>query len=119
MSSRSLESRIEQAIQEYDKVVLLTEDLCETFDREFLTAEIMNRKILILSVKLPDMQAGRVVCKRIDEETAQEICRLYHTYEFADHFVVIGQSATFASIFNYVRTGILTPKEAWLALLEE
>ncbi|MCM1100976.1 MAG: hypothetical protein NC398_06285 [Acetatifactor muris] len=115
---RSLENRIEQAIQEYDKVVLLTEDLCETFYRDFLTAEILDRKILILSVKLPNMRKGRVVCEQIDEETAQEIYGLYHTYEFADNFVVIGQSATFASIFNYVRTGILTPKEAWQALLE-
>lgn len=111
---------IEQAIREYNKVVLLSEGFWENFDGETLEHVIIaSPKILILSTKQFDVKEKQFVFKQIDEETANKLYTLYHTYEFADNFILLEQNSTFAAIFNYVQTGILTLEEAWQALLGE
>jgi hypothetical protein len=37
---------------------------------------------------------------------------LYRMYEFSDRFVVLSESEQYGSIWNYVRSGIMTPEEA-------
>ncbi len=110
---------IEQIIQAYNKVVLL-EKSSENFDREFLGhANITDPQILILSAKQLNNKEKQTAFRRINEEAAKKLCTLYHIYEFADNFTILEKNSTFATIFNYVQTGILTLEEAWQALLEE
>lgn len=102
---------IERLLQKYDKVVF--------FEESFEKLNLINSNILILSTKELDIQEKQFTFMRIMEENARKLRKLYHTYEFADNFILLEQSPAFASIFNYVQTGILTLEEAWQALLGE
>lgn len=105
------ESYIEQVVQAYNKII---------FDGEILDhVKINDPQILILSTKRFNSKTNIPVFRRVNEETAKKLYALYHTYEFADNFILLDKSSTFATIFNYVQTGILTPEEAWRALLGE
>lgn len=111
---------IERINREYDKVFLISEEFCEELKwNDFAQENFMNQKILILSTKLLNIKGKQVIFEQIDEGRARELYTLYHTYEFADNFILLEENSTFATIFNYVRTGILTPEEAWQALLGE
>ena len=103
-----------------DKVFLISEAFHEEFIwNDFSQVNLENRKILILSTKLPNIKEKQVIFEQIDEGRAKELYTLYHTYEFADNFTLLERNSTFATIFNYVQTGILTLEEAWQALLRE
>ncbi|MBD5529286.1 MAG: hypothetical protein HDR02_12915 [Lachnospiraceae bacterium] len=109
---------IERIIQEYDMVILASEGFCEDFKRiDFGKVSLMRRKILILSAQQIDVKEKQVFFRQIDPEQVERLCLLYHTYEFADNFILMEENSAYASILNYVRTGILTGKEAWQALL--
>lgn len=111
---------IEQAIREYNKVILLAEGFDENFGGEVLEhVNITGPKILILSTKQVNAEEKLIVIKQIDKETAKRLYALYHTYEFADNFILLEQDSVFATIFNYVQTGILSLEEAWQVLLGE
>ena len=111
---------MEQAIREYNKVILLAEGFDENFDGEVLEhVNITSPKILILSTKRVNVEEKRIVFKQIEKETAKSLYALYHTYEFADNFILLEQVSAFATIFNYVQTGILSMEEAWEALVGE
>ncbi len=109
---------IERMIQEYDMVILASEGFCETFKRiDFGKVSQMCRRILILSAQQLDIREEQVIFRQIDPEQAERLCQLYHTYEFADNFILTEDNPAYATILNYVRTGILTGEEAWQALL--
>lgn len=109
---------IEQIIQTYDKVVLL-EKSSKDFDWNVLeNMSITNPHILILSTKQLNVKEKQIGFKQINKKMEQELCDLYHIYEFADNFILLEKKSTVATIFNYVQTAILTPEEAWNVLLE-
>lgn len=111
---------IEQAIGEYNKVVLLSEGFFEKFVGEVLGyINITGSKILILSTRQVNAEEKLIDFKQIDKETARRLRALYHTYEFTDNFILLEQDCVFATIFNYVQTGILSLGEAWEALMGE
>lgn len=109
---------VERIIQEFDKIILISENFCETFKQiDFGQRCLTPQKILILSVQQFDIEEEQVIFRQIDPEQAERLCLLYHTYEFADNFILLEENSTFATIFNYVQTGILTAEEAWQTFL--
>ena len=54
----------------------------------------------------------------LDEEDYTELRQLYLTYEFSDKFRMISMDGNYGTIWNYVKTGLLTPEEAVEALLK-
>lgn len=109
---------IEHIIQEYNRVYLVSEELSEKCKScNFAHLNLGTRKNMLISTKMLNNKGEQVVFELIDEEIARELFALYHTYEFADNFVLLEQSSTFATIFNYVQAGILTPEEAWQAFM--
>ena len=54
----------------------------------------------------------------LDEETYTTLRQLYLTYEFSDKFRMISMDGNYGTIWNYVKTGLLTPEEAVEALLK-
>lgn len=115
----NVKTYIEQAIQEYNKVIFLPREFLENIDvKTFEHIHTDNSNILILSAEPTNIKEEQLNIKQIDEETAKRLYALYHTYEFADNFMILEQNSTFASVLNYIYTGILTAEEAWQALLE-
>lgn len=55
--------------------------------------------------------------RRLSQEEAQELTELYFTYEFTDNFIMAMENPMYASVFNYVKNGVLTAEEAWQALI--
>lgn len=111
---------IENMIRKYDKILLISGGVHgELKWNDFFQVNLINRNILILSTELLNIKEKLVIFEQIDEGRARDLYTLYHTYEFADNFILLEGNSTFATIFNYVQTGILTPEEAWQALLGE
>ena len=46
-----------------------------------------------------------------------EILEIYNMYDFSDNVIVVSNSNQYGSLFNYVKTGILTKQEMVDALL--
>ena len=59
------------------------------------------------------------VDKEISDFTEEELRKLYYLYEFSDDVFVISEDViNYPTIFNYVKTGILSLEEAMEALLQ-
>ncbi len=58
---------------------------------------------------------GRV--KFVPKKTMSDIMSIYRMYDFSDKISVISEPDQYGSLFNYVKTGILTEKEMVDALL--
>lgn len=53
----------------------------------------------------------------LSHKETQELYDLYMTYEFSDKFSLFADGRQYGTIFNYVATGILTQREAVMAIL--
>ena len=103
---------------------------------------INNRKQLIL-VDCPDLMIAYHICKSLRNRGLQDVeiwqnrnpdyimdivkyvtknemvmlIGLYSLYDFTDNITMISETYQYGSLFNYVKTGILTPEEMVEALL--
>ena len=55
--------------------------------------------------------------EQFSEAEFAAIQKLYHTYEFSDHIHFVALNDQYGSLFNYVKTGLLTEEEMIEALL--
>lgn len=110
--------------------------------REKLNRAITSGKIVIIydydSLEIMQLLSERLVSKNvshveiwqsIDEKSDSELSiyvskdvvekavNMYHMYDFSDKVFVISDSDQYGSLFNYVKTGILTAQEMVDALL--
>ena len=65
-----------------------------------MSVETVNRIYLLPAEKYPELR------------------QLYLTYEFSDKFRMISMEGNYGTLWNYVKTGLLTPDEAVEALLK-
>ncbi len=109
---------IEKVIQEFDIVLFLPDGFKGPMEQNaFDHLALEDRKILVLSTKRYDFTEGCITHRVVSEEEAGQISRLYYTYEFTDNFIMLDGSGIYASIFDFVTSGILSAGEAWRALL--
>ena len=74
-----------------------------------------NRKIEIWHSLDSEMKSGHI--RYISRYEMEEILDMYRLYDFSDKFTVISESSQFGSLFNYLKTGVLTKEEMAEALL--
>ena len=68
---------------------------------------------------LNDLPAGNTYTflRKVPSEQMNEVLNLYRLYDFSDKVTVITESEQYGSLFNYVKTGLLTVQEMVDALL--
>lgn len=119
--------QLKRDLKEYEKVYLVTGvfpgggDLVGAvlrFAEEGVTASETGDRILVLSsVGTGEASLPTVSFRKITAEEEKDLILLYHTYEFSDRFRLITDTDAYGSLWNYVRTGVLTQEEAFRALL--
>ncbi len=114
--------KLKKILQEYDKILFITyrtESFLQSISKENKQNKKINIKILLIipeHLETPVFESD-IYYEIISEKDAQDLAYLYHTYEFSDHFVMPEENQPVASVFNLVRSGLLTLEEAWQALL--
>lgn len=120
---------LENWLLSYDRILFVKNDASEILAvvNRYPKKHILN-KILLLKEKginngaydkdAIDGKISTVDVIYIDFQTAAFLRRFYHTYEFSNKIRIASQNANFGAIWNYVRTGVLSPEEAVVALLK-
>lgn len=111
------EEYLEKVVKNFDKILLIADECeMELTQADIDKIDLADKKILILSIRQMEL-SGNISVERISGELCAQLRSFYHMYEFADNFVLLNNSQLHATIFNLVRTGVLTSEEAWQALL--
>ncbi|MCI8949844.1 MAG: hypothetical protein HFG49_07335 [Lachnospiraceae bacterium] len=113
--------KLQSMIDVYDKIVLiqLEEKEAITIMNKFEKPDIVNnidQKILVLSTVEWDKHSS-FTYKKIEDEESLALVNLYHTYEFSDKFLVLSNSNTFGTLFNFCDTGLLDLDEVLKSIL--
>ena len=109
MYSTHVVNKLEEIIQEYDKVILLSEPY---FLLDMFNGFNVGKKILLMSKENIGVDIKGVDYIKVSCEEEKEIVNLYHTYEFSDSFKVISDSPhSFGGVLNLYRNGILTDED--------
>lgn len=109
MYSLELISKLENFLEQYDKVILLTEPY---FPINIGSAFVVSKKILIIAEKNMYWDENNIDFIKVSKEEAKEMIDLYHTYEFSDCFKVLSDSPhSFGGVLNLYRQGMLTDEE--------
>ena len=64
-----------------------------------------------------DSQNEKKMLHHISEMEMSELKRMHYMYDFSDKVIFISDSTQYGTLFNYVKTGILTEQEMVAALL--
>ena len=102
----------------YDKILFFPWDediIFEAFNSCFQKTK--KKKTILLSKKTVYCGSNSVDWIQLNEKSAAALRHLYYTYEFSDKFIALSTDSNFGTIWNYVKTGILTPEEALSAVL--
>ena len=109
MCSIQLVSKLEGFLEQYDKVILLTEPY---FTINIGSAFKVDKKTLIISEKDIDWDLNNVDFIQHTHEDVKRMIDLYHTYEFSDCFKVLSDSPhSFSGVLNMYRQGLLTEED--------
>lgn len=113
-------ARLEKALEEFDRIVLIegngsSREFLRLFEDPQNFQNIQNR-ILILSV-LEDKRKGNVVWQQAAEQEIEDMLKLYFLYEFSNRVIALSSRCCFGSLLDFVETGVLTEREALMALL--
>lgn len=105
-------------LMKYHKVVLL---LCsEEYLKQllFLLHFPKDNDVCIITMMPCSILKKKIPVEMVTEEEAEELKKLYSMYEFSDNFLVLDEDNTlYATVFEFVRAGILTCEEAWRAFM--
>ena len=122
-------SRMSAEIKKTDAICLLEKSinkgniiiLFNMHDKEVLSllSEILQlRSMVNIEVWQCDDESIKAAPIRfISKQDMEEILNVYHMYDFSDKITVISNNDQYASMFNYLKTGILTKQEMVEALL--
>jgi hypothetical protein len=106
-------------VNTYDKIFLF-DDTVQSLEAEFAlhcSRYVQNKKIFVYSVnhiEYPD-DISHVI---ISNETKDEIRQLYNMYEWTDKFNVVSALNIYASMLNYLETGMMSLEDIVKALLK-
>lgn len=107
---------LENTIKNGNKVIVFDVD-----DKEVLSLLYESlQKNKMMNIEVWHCNDESIKDKRIriiSKQEINEIMYLYHLYDFSDKIIVISSSDQYASMYNYIKTGILTRQEMVDALL--
>lgn len=111
---------IEGYINEYDCILIF--DVREFEIHQLFSAFCESEALRQTDKKVMVMAAADAVpvngqYRKITQEEYESIYEIYSMYEFSDRIQIISQNSQYASMLNYIKTGILTMEEmfeAWL-----
>lgn len=108
---------IEDYIRKYDKV-LVVEDANKYILNENVLKErsSFSNRILIIC-RFADRFNSEQIDLLINQSVYEQICKLYFLYEFSNKIQFVSQLSQYASMLNYLSTGLLTEDEFLEALL--
>ena len=113
---------VHKTLQKYNKIILVTRLVPQNVWSRFCNGLVKYKEesanfsflfILEEGVSCP----GDFCSITVSHEEAQELYKLYLTYEFSNRFEICSDNMRYGTIFNYVDTGIMTEEEAVNALL--
>lgn len=119
--------QIEKYLDEGKKIIIINKNDHETaFWNNFILFINRNSKIkdvLILMVDgtAQDLKTNNknMDIKLITSEEYAFIKRVYDMYEFSDRISIVSTSSLYPSIFNYLKTGMLTEEEVFETMLRQ
>lgn len=106
-------------LEQYDKILFfesvgLLQELCQDG-----VMKSPRKTILILCREECPLRDDNITFRQISDFEAQQLTALYYTYDFSDKFLLVAEESTvYASLYNFVKTGILNIEEMAKALLE-
>ena len=103
----------------YDMILLYLNDVGETEElfTRFLNKRF-NKKILLIFDKIAYRDLNNIDYICIDKDSRMLLHQLYYTYEFSDKFMMFSWNCNYGTIWNYVKTGLLSTEEAISVLLD-
>lgn len=117
---KSDKSELERLIRNYKKIIFFPSEEAAEFAACIPEAILCDKDILILCA---ETTFGQRLARQgesvtiLPAEEAERLVRLYTAYEFTDNFIMILENPCYASVFHFVKNGILTAEEAWQALV--
>lgn len=113
---------VQKALEEYDKVFLVTllssQEEWKRFYTIFMTFKeesIIGRILFLIEEGIDYPEDIGIV--ELSHENAMELHRLYLTYEFSDRFAIFADNMQYGTIFHYADTGIMTEEEVVRAII--
>lgn len=106
-------------LERYDKILFFeSAELLQEFCQDGIMKS-PGKTILILCREACSLREQNIIFRRISDFEAQQLTALYYTYDFSDKFLLVAEESTvYASLYNFVKTGILNIEEMVKALLE-
>lgn len=114
--------KLEYIIEQFDKVLFFsgsTEtifNLTKTFCQSSVV-KFTDKKVLVLFTKQIPCDNDNIVFAQISKEEAKQLANLYFMYEFSNKFILVSERKSYATLFSFVDTGIISIEEAFQALL--
>lgn len=118
MKEQKFIQNLQNLVRTYDRILFLPykiQGIVSLFSN--YPKEGLKKKILLLSKDTLYSRLDGIDWIQLDEESSTMLRHLYHTYEFSDKFRILSTDENFGTIWNYTKTGILSPEEAVSALL--
>lgn len=121
MCTRALQT-LARLLEENKKVLLVPSERSDAKKVSRLSSIykslVEENNVLILMDMQPFNKQSNRVCM-ISTQEAEFFRRLYKTYEFSNQFFVLSSPDTnCGNLLNYVKNGLLTEEECFLAFLE-
>jgi hypothetical protein len=82
--------QLQQWLQEYEKIVIVDVTLLKRLSQ----LKLENEKVVYAQ-----------------EGQSEEIVDLYRTYEFSDRVIYVSKESNYGTLYNYVKTGVLSEEE--------
>ena len=118
IKGKEIVNLLESVINNDEKVIAFADDdkhLLSLLYDELGNRMINNVKIYHCVSEVPNHKG----VARVSKLEMEEILEMYRTYDFSDQLLVVSNSSINGSMYNYVKTGILTKQEMIDALLKD
>lgn len=118
LKKQELIKDLQNKILYYDKILFIFDEIQEIVCSFNKCQRKLSKKIFLLSKNAVNSDLAGTNCTQIEGKDSEILRHLYHTYEFSNKFTMLSADSNFGTIWNYVKTGILTSKEVLSALLD-
>lgn len=118
MQKEDLLQNLQMDLGIYDSILFMPYTLQEDVVVSYICfRKHLKKKIMFFGKNIMGL-LNNIDYTNLDEERSNDLKHLYHTYEFSNKFMMLSLNCNFGTIWNYVKTGFLTPEEALAALLD-
>lgn len=120
METRKLIQNIQVALLLFDRVLFVSHGKTEILSLigDYKKKNLQKSALIFLGNNVSASFPADMEQIRFQKEELVELQKFYYTYEFSDKFMILSLNCNFGTIWNYVKTGFLTPEEALAALLD-